>query len=58
MNTFEDEYIPLWQAFIAFSQDNENKVEDVIAAEDQFDKDVELLCLKFSHPPGRPNRRR
>jgi len=58
MKTFEELYFPLWEAFVAFSQDLNNTDEDVVRAERQFDLDVEELAQKFSHPPGTPNRRR
>lgn len=56
--TFEERFIELWEAFTTFSNDTGKTDAEVIAAEEQFDKDTEELALKFSHPPGRPNRRR
>lgn len=58
MNTFEDKFNDLWDKFVTFSNDPNNTDAEVIEAEVQHDKDVEELRLKFSHPPGRPNRRR
>ena len=58
MATFEERYIELWEAFVTFSNDTNHSDADVILKEEQFDKDVEDLAVKFSHPPGRPNRRR
>lgn len=56
--TFEDTAKQLWQSFVAYSNDPENSDEKVIEAEELYDKEYEDLCVKFSHPPGRPNRRR
>lgn len=56
--TFESEALILWQQFVAFTNDPNNSDQAVIAAEKLYDEDYEELCLKFSHPPGRPNRRR
>lgn len=56
--TFEDTAKQLWQSFVAYSNDPENSDEKVIEAEELYDKEYEDLCVKFSHPAGRPNRRR
>lgn len=57
--TFESEFLALWATFVAFSIDMNNSTNAVIAAEKQFDADVEDLRVKYSHPPGvPPNRRR
>jgi hypothetical protein len=56
--TFEDEAVILWQAFVTYTNDLNKSKEDLIRAEAQYDIDYEALCLRFSHPPGRPRRRR
>lgn len=56
--TFESEAAMLWENFVTYTNDPEHTLAQVIAAEAVYDAAYETLMVKFSHPPGRPNRRR
>lgn len=58
MSTFDKQIVDLWEAFVIFSQDKGKTDAEVIAAEAQMDQDIEDVMVAFSHPPGKPNRRR
>lgn len=58
MPTFEEQAVELWTSYVKESNKPGKTDGELLALQQEYDKEYEALMLAFSHPPGRPKRPR